>query len=777
MKSTLIRFLKSKGLLAFLLGFVMYIVIMLPDLIPNGGIIYGSVGDYNTQVVPFTHHIRDAYLSGSFFGWDWSSGMGSDFIASYAYYNMCSPFTFLYLLIPEKLMGIGITIVTAVKYGTGSLLVYLYIKRYVANPHFAVIGGLLYAFSSFAGYNIVYHFTDVIMLFPIILIGMDELCLNNRRGLFAITVAVMAFTNYYFFFGQALFCVLYFSLRCVDRSFSVKKLLPVAAEAVLGCGMAMALLLPVFLSILSSGKATGLIAPEDMLLYTDIFDYLKILQSAFMVPDPFGFVSLFPENEFEYPMGNLIASVAAYIPLFSCAGVISYMFARRRAWESLLLGLCVIMSLVPVLNQSFSMFNSAYYARWYYMPILIAVMVSVRALEEGISFKPGIIACSVVFGGLLISQIFITTDWIYRKSIGTISAGLPQNLLFFAVTAISLAMLIIIVNTKRDKEFIAKLYIFAAIGCYTVFGAMSHFFLTSTIINDKSVLIPTLAMNEELPEDFDKDGRIALRIGTVNYNLIWGLDSITCFNSLYDNGYIEFVEAVDFHNARDTYNYITANYPNLCDLLSVKYYFVSDENFHEENDAFHAADFGPYSVFQNENYIPMGFTYDSMISSEAYSLIEKSDREQLHRICMRSLVTDTPEAFEGILPDADESVLSPVTDEEYYSLIERHRSETCYDVEKDNRGLTAKINLEKENVVFFSISHNDNWSAFVDGVECEIHNVNNGLTGVIVPEGEHTIQLRYITRGLGAGVAVSCVSVAALAAYLIAGKLRKNKNE
>ncbi len=755
--------IKSKAFLAFGTGFVIYIAVMLPDIIKYGGVIYGGIGDYNTQVVPFAFHLRSLFLDGGIFGWDWGSGLGSCAHSSYAIYNLFRTFTFLYLLIPTSAMSVGITVVAAVKFGTGAMLAYFYIRRYVTNPHYAVIGGMLYAFSSFTGYNLVYHFADSVMLFPLLLIGIDELCLNRRHGAFAISIILLALTNYYFFFGQAVFCVIYFVVRCFDKEdgFSFKKLGFALAEAVLGCGAAMFLLLPVFLAILSSGKATGLIRPESMLLYKDIFDYLKIIQSAFMVPDPFGFISLFPENDNIYPMGNLIASVAAFIPLFSCAGVISFLLHRKKAWQSMLIAICVVMAFVPVLNSVFSMMNSGYYARWYYMPMLIGIVMSVKALEDKISFKAGIVTSCAVLAALGISQIFISQEFILKNS-GSIVASLPQNLLLFGVTALSLAMLIIIVKSKRDKDYIAKLYIFAVIGCYSVFGVMANYFLTGVTDGNKIPVALSMAFTEQLPENVDTEERIALENGAINYNLIWGMDSVTSFNSLYDNGYIEFLDSISMRNSAGVYQAIIAEQNEICDLLSVKYLF--------ERKGTETAHFGAYTITENSNFIPMGFTYDSMISADAFNTL--ATRGERYDILMRSLVTATPEEFADILPLDNDT--SPVTDEQYAELIRRHRSECCTNLHKTSSGLTAEIELSKENIVFFSASVNDGWSAFVDGKPCEIHNVNNGMIGVRVPAGKHSIELRYTVNGLTAGIVISAVSAAALAAYIvICAKKRK----
>lgn len=766
------KIIKSKGFLAFVMGFLLYIAIFLPDLIINNGIIYGS-GDYNIQSVTYYYHVRECILEGKDLFWDFSSGLGGQFLSLYSP-NIFTPFSLIFLLVPEGAMPYAIFYVTALKTAVASLCSYLYLKRYVKNPHYAVIGALLYAFSSFNGWNLVYNFMDFVSLFPLVLLALDELCINNRRGVFALSVLLMAYVNYMNLFAVAVFCVIYYFIRCTDKGYGIRfrKLISVAVESIIGCGAAMASLLPIMLTLSVNSRAGSLIQPENMFLYDDIFDYLKIIQSAFMVPDPYAFVSLFPEKETAYPYGTIFASLAAFIPLFSASGVISYIWAKRKSWQSILVAACTVIAFVPVLNQSFFMFNSSYYARWFYMPMLICVMISVKALEEQISFKPGIIASVGVFAALLICQIAIEPMWVIEFSISAVTTSPLQNILHFVVTALSLIMLIIIVKSKRDKEFIPKLYIFTIVGCYTVYGVMANYFLTGSGYSDKNALISVYNYQEELPEEIDRDARISLSKGMTNYNLVWGLDSTSCFNSLYDAGFAEFMDdtGLVFNNGR--YMFINPEMTELNDLLSVKYYYqIEKPNIQSIAPA---ASFGDGTFYESSNYIPMGFTYDTMISSEKYS--EIGNVELKHRVYMKHLVVENPEDFAGLLTLSDETALDEITDEEYSQLISRHQSETCYDLQKNSSGLTAKINMSRKNVVFFSISYNDSWKAYVDGAEAEVYKVNNGMIGVIVPEGEHEIELEYTVKGLKEGIIISVISAAVFAGYMIFCK-RKDKKQ
>lgn len=759
---------------AFAAGAVMFILVFLPELIDTGGAII-LTGDYNMQSIPFVYHIWDAVHTGAL-NWDWSTGLGSQFLGSYAYYNLFSPFTLLYFLFPRSALLTAITVVSAVKYGTGTMLAYFYIRRFVKDPNYAVVGGLVYMFSSFAGYNLIFHFADVFALFPLLLIALEELCVNGRKGVFALAVLLMALTNYYFFFGQAVFCVIYYFTRCSDKAvgWSWKRLFTVAGEALMGVCMAMAVMLPVVLSLLDSPKATSVMSAGDMLAFDSIFYYLKILQSAFMVPDPFYFVSLFPAGENVYPFGSLGASVAAYLPLFSAAGVISYSVAKKhRSWENILLWICVAMAFVPALNQLFSALNSGYYARWLYMPLLISAMVSVKGLEEQISYKSGIITCGAAVAALLIYN-FTLRDERQLNMLSRAVTSMAENLLHFGVTVVCFVLLVIVCRMKRDKEFFPKLFIMTAAAVYITFGTMSYYLLTT--VGGHSEYVSLLDPEKNESRQTDNTARFSVGTGeTRNLNLVYGVENVRYFNSLLDPGFQTFLDSSNMKYNTGIYRDIDAASREISDLCSVRYFL--NMNGVQPEDCTELDKMGDWHVFENDHYIPMGFVYDAVISSEdfarAQSETEGADAPDPNRLYLKYLVVDDPSQYADILRASDD--ISPVSDEEYAELIEARRAVTCTGLERTTRGLTAEIDLEGENIVFFSASNNKGWRAYVDGEEREALWVNNGLIGVRTPAGKHSIRLEYTTRGFAQGCVVSAAGAAVFAAYMAAGIIAKRR--
>ena len=142
---TVKRIVKSKGFLAFWMGALLYFLTVLPNIIHNGGIML-YLGDFRSTTLPYTYHFHDRLFE---LGWDWTSGLGGDYLNQYSFANLFSPFTLIYMLLPRSVLIYAIPYVYALETGVGTLLAYIYLRRFVKDSNFAVIGGLVGYFAGF----------------------------------------------------------------------------------------------------------------------------------------------------------------------------------------------------------------------------------------------------------------------------------------------------------------------------------------------------------------------------------------------------------------------------------------------------------------------------------------------------------------------------------------------------------------------------------------------------------------------------------------------------
>ena len=382
---------RRRYLLTFLLGFGTLLLVFLPVIIADGGyFIY--YGDFNSQQIPFYNLANDAVRSGSF-GWNWYTDLGANFIGSYAFYLFGSPFFWITTILPRSWVTFSIPILLCIKHGVAALTAYAYIRRFVQNSNAAIVGGLLYAFSGFQLFNLFFnHFQDVTAFFPLLLIAMEECVNRNRRGVFALAVALLATLNYFFFTGQVVFLVLYFIVRCFSRDFhaSLRKFFVLLFEEILGVAIACAVLLPAALAVFANDRVSEHLYGMDMMAYSDRTRIWRILLSLFLIPDVPARPNLFSSNAAKW------ASIGGYLPMFSMAGALSFLKQRDGHWAKRLTIICAVCACVPILNSAFYALNGSYYARWFYMPVLILAMMTAYALDQKeIQWRYGFRICAI----------------------------------------------------------------------------------------------------------------------------------------------------------------------------------------------------------------------------------------------------------------------------------------------------------------------------------------------------------------------------------------------
>lgn len=213
---------------AFLIPAIIAIVLFLPFIIMDKGY-FLYYGDFNVQQIPFYQMIHDSIQNGNF-GWSNTTDLGADIVGSYSFYMIASPFFWLTMLFPSPAVPHLMGPLYVLKFACCSLSAFVYLKRYVKNKDYAVIGGILYAFSGFGVYNIFFnHFHEAMITFPLLLAAVDEIMYTGRKGVLVITAFLSCTINYYFFAGQAVFAILYWlvKLACGDFEFTFKKLIQI----------------------------------------------------------------------------------------------------------------------------------------------------------------------------------------------------------------------------------------------------------------------------------------------------------------------------------------------------------------------------------------------------------------------------------------------------------------------------------------------------------------------------------------------------------------------
>ena len=97
-------------------------------------------------------------------------------------------------------------------------------------------------------------------------------------------------------------------------------------------------------------------------------------------------------------------------------------------------------------------------------------------------------------------------------------------------------------------------------------------------------------------------------------------------------------------------------------------------------------------------------------------------------------------------------------------------SDSGYEIDECTEDyFSGKIKVRSgEETTVTSIPYDAGWTVTCDGVEVETYEVLDALLAFDLPEGEHTLTLRYMPKEYKVGAAISAVSCAVFAVILLA---------
>ena len=760
-------------------------IFFLPFYLLDGGFFHYA-GDFNSQQITFYRYMNGfvkgaGYPDSAFAGaphntFSWATDLGSGVMNAYSFYLYGSPFFWLSVLLPQSWLPYMMVPLLVLKFGVAGGGAFLYLRRYVKNENYAVLGACLYALSGFAVYNVFFnHFVDVVALFPYLLWALDEAIYENRHGLFAFWVAVNLLNNYFFFVGQVIFLCIYFVCKLTAKDFRLtgRKFGHLLWESVLGVAMGCLLLFPAVLSLLQNPRTIDLSSGWGFLTYAKVQQYLAILLSWILPPDSPYLTSVWSEGVIKW------TSMTAYLPLCSLAGAMAYWRSRKADSKKRIVAVCAVCALVPVLNSAFYALNSSYYARWYYMPTLILAAMTVNALEDP---DVDLDAPARGIGWIMLATLVFAVVPVRDDTTGTWSFGVLKNPgQFFAVLGFGLLGLmlyrVLCSKWRQDNRFAQRMT--AAVLVFACVFSMVHIGIgkfgqwhtdSDLVEQDNNALL----LKNDLPE-----GDYRIDTYKIHDNIGMWLDKscLQYFGSTAAPSILSFYPGLgvkrDVRSEPEITNYA------LRGLLSVEYLITTPEkreSFEDEADAgwTYLADVDGYTLYHNDNYVPMGFTYDYYVTKATYEASVKTLRSNL---LLRALVLEDEDvkAYGQYLTELPDEMLDDLHYDSYTQDCADRRAHSCSVFQMNNAGFHAEITLEKQNLVFFSVPYDDGFTAYVNGEKADILQVDEGLMAVLCPAGASSIDFVYQAAGLSASRVVTAVAIpvwVVYAAYFVRRKRR-----
>lgn len=598
--------------LAFGIPFVVSVIICAAiGIYPFGDNCILHVDMYH-QYCPFFMELQEKLTNGGSLLYSWNLGLGSDFVALYAYY-LASPLNWLLVLCPDGLVIEFMTVTIWIKIALAGLFFFWYLRGHfslVGNDgkyHFnsvlpALVFSTAYAFSGFvATYSWNIMWMDSIALLPLIILGVELLVKKNKPALYYVALSISIISNFYISLIICMFLVLYFGILFLEQEKGkCMACVRFAWYSLLAGGTGAILLIPEA-KILSYAESADTTWPKEAEWYFGIIEELARLCTT---AEPYTGNDHWP---------NL------YCGAFTIFLVVMYVFNKRIKWTRkiprlLMLAFFVVSFACNYLDYIWHglRFPNSLPGRQSFLFIFMMLAIGYETVlkYKGNRLWQALVAMAICFAMLIATGA--TTDTEITETLSIILTGV-------FIAAYGICFVLHKIGTKQIRMMIKGFAFSLALGEIILNMAITGFYSLS-----RTSYLAKMEDYQELLDFAKLDANMDAKEGTVifyrvedyerktkNDDALYGYPSGTIFSSLMNIEVSHLYQSLYMEGGRNYYCYNGAT-PVISSMLSVKY-MLSDNDIGNNALRTLIATSGDYYLYENTYCLPLGF----MMSEEA----------------------------------------------------------------------------------------------------------------------------------------------------------------
>ena len=218
------------------------------------------------QYMPFYSVLYDKLKGGESLFYSFRSGLGINFLSLFSYY-LSSPLNLLIIFFKKTQLNMAVSMIIVLKIALSGMTAGIYFssKSKKQGLHVLMIS-MAYALSSYmVGYCWNVMWLDAIMIFPIVVMGLERLIDKKDGRLYCLALFYALYCNYYIAFMICIFAIIWY----IFYSFKSVKL-----YSFLAAGMAAVLLIPAYLGIKQTASGEAMTLPDHSFL-TNAADLLN----------------------------------------------------------------------------------------------------------------------------------------------------------------------------------------------------------------------------------------------------------------------------------------------------------------------------------------------------------------------------------------------------------------------------------------------------------------------------------------------------------------------
>lgn len=815
---------KLPVIMAFLIPVLILLILYIGrEIFPFGENMYLRSDMYH-QYAPFTKEFQRNLQTGGSLLYSWNIGLGNNFASTYAYY-LASPVNWLLVFISDTLVPEFMNAMLIIKSGLMSAVFAWYvIRKYKRNDYIATVFGCFYAMSAYmAAFSWNVMWLDCLVLFPLILYGLEALVREGKTRMYTICLAVCVISNYYISIMICIFLVFYYIylIACEKRKGSGYDVIYTSClfvlHSVIGGCMAMFIVLPALFNLFITASSVSSF-PYSMTAY---YNVLEMLSKALMNTEPAVFSGHFP---------NIYCTMAVFIlvPLYWISRRVP---AKEKAGKTLLICLLAFsfMFNVPTYIWHGFHFPNSLPCRYSFIYIFLVLIMGYEAMITIRRFQIKEIVLCAAAG---IAGVFVL-ETLYESE----SLTLGQAFLSVLFIMIYLLVLIFLKIRKLPKTFLMIFLMIVAIAEIIINTNDTGYSTTSRTVYMGDNLAIRGMIGQVDDGSFYRVEKITRR--TKNDGTWNDYKSASVFSSTTVSANSDLYSSLGMQGRINAYSYY-GHTPFTQALLGIRYE-IADREQTDPLMTQVAAKSG-YYLYENRYALSLGFLvpssiYDSVAPmsnpfgyqnglvqdmtgvEELYDIMESYGGEQVSftvRKTGRCLVyltggansvnvqirrgeeqlssvncdsLEPPQIIDaGDVQEGDVvTIISNDTDAKnvtaYPAVMDYAKYDAAMQVltaqqmkiqEFSDTYVKGSVSVSDRTVLFTTIPCDPGWTVLVDGEKTEYDSLEDSFILVDLTAGEHTVEFRYWPAGLTPGI---IVSLAALAAFLVLEILQKKNKK
>ena len=584
--------------------------------------------DMYHQYYPFFLEFRRALLSGESLLYNWSVGMGMDYLGLVSYY-LASPLNLLSVLIPESWMLGYFTLLVPIKLGLASLFFAIFLKKLFNQNDLSI--SIFGSFYGLCGWALAYQWNimwlDTFALLPLVALGTISLLRDKKFFLYTITLFLSIYSNYYIGFFTCIFVLLLFICFeiCRFRGFKAlfQDLCRIALFSLLAIGMTAFLELPALAALQNTQSSVNEFPEGFRLNIAKENTWKGLLDAMRQVAGNMG-GGLTPS--FKEGLPNLYCGVGTIILAFLFLSAKEVKLRDKICAVVLLIFfmLSVIIRQLDYIWHGFHFTNMIPY-RFTFLYSFVLLYMAYRAYLLRSSFT----VTRIVIAGVLTLGVFACSDfrfdWMY----------LGFNALFLLLY---LSVFLYAANQKKPPEdasahtvkrykaanalraqygvlLLAVVLVVELVMNVTNFG--SNFSTTSVANYPKGTQALASMVNymKEREEDNLFYRAEVTHSQTLNDGALIGYQGISTFTSSANVRVTEFMQALGY-GAKNTYNrYCFEESSPVANLFLGLKYMLERDNYKANAYFDKVHSYGNITLLENNAYLPLGFLANSQLTN------------------------------------------------------------------------------------------------------------------------------------------------------------------